>query len=146
MQALWHFVQALETCVSCKRQPGIQLAALHAVGRQIRSVCTGKEPRDQAAARWAGDCFAAIAPAAVVCARETAQDPSMASVDAQRTQVRAVLPTACPRVQCPIALPLLRPLRLRALKRMCRILRSPQQTLERRKSEPDTPMHMQAAL
>ena len=145
MQALWHFVQALEACASCKRQPGIQLAALHAVGSQIRSVCTGKEP-DQAAAQWAGDCFAAIAPAAVVCARETAQDPSMASVDAQRTQVRAFLLTACARLQCPIALPLLRPLRLRALERMCRILWLPQQMLKGRKSEPDTPMHMQAAL
>ena len=141
MRALRRFIQALETCASCKRQPGIQLAALHAVGSQIRSVCAGKEP-DQAAAGWAGDCFAAVAPAAVVCARKTAQDPSVASLDAQRTQVRAILPTACARVQYPTALPLLRPLRLRALRRMRRFLRSLQQILEGRRSEPDMPMHM----
>ena len=142
MRALWCFDQALEACASCNRQPGIQLAALQAVGSQIRSACAGKEP-DQAAVGWAGDCFAAVAPAAVVCARETAQDPSMASLDAQRTQVRAVLPTACARVQCPVALPLLRPLRLRALWRMRRILQSLQQILKGRRSGYDTSMHMQ---
>ena len=142
MRALWCFVQALETCASCNRQPGIQLAALHTVGSQIRSACAGKEP-DQAAVGWAGDCFAAIAPAAVVCARKTAQDSSMASLDAQRTQVRAILLTACARVQCAIALPLLRPLRLHALGRMRRILRSLQQILKGRRSGADMPMHMQ---
>jgi hypothetical protein len=142
MRALWRFVQALETCASCDRQPGLQLAALHAVGSQIRSACAAKEP-DQAAAGWAGDCFAAIAPDAVVCARKTAQDPSMASLDAQRTQVRAVLPTACARVQCPVALPLLRPLPLRALGRVRRFLRSLQHIFKGCRSIPDTPMHMQ---
>ena len=77
-------MQALEACISCRSQPAIQLAALHAVGSQIRAAAADKA---QGSLQWANDCFAAVAPSAVVSAREALQSSSVASLDALSEQV-----------------------------------------------------------
>ena len=78
-------MQALDACINCRPQPLMQLAALHSVGSQVRAAVSDRE---EAALRWGTDCFAAVAPSAVVCSRELAQSPSVASADAHLMQVR----------------------------------------------------------
>jgi len=65
----------------------MQLAALHAVGIQVRAAASDRE---EAALQWGTDCFAAVAPSAVVCARELVQSPPVASADAHLMQVRTL--------------------------------------------------------
>lgn len=78
-------MQALDTCINCRSQPGMQVAALQAVGGQIRAAVTD---RAQGRLEWATDCFAAVVPSAVAGARELLQSASGASANAPSEQVR----------------------------------------------------------